>query len=241
MKRLLLLPALLITSVAFGADDLSNIQARGTLLFSDDFNRTESEPAKEEVGNGWTTNSASRAQGVKQVSLINNAMSVTKASVADHGVSVAHAAEFQDGAIAMRLKLEVGDNFAIDFADMQCKSVHAGHLFKAGFAVSGVRVTDTKMGEMDNAVRERRMAGTKTPEDVALLKTKTRVFPQPLAAVQWHDVLVVVEGDAIRVNLDSKALGELKSEGFAHPTKRLIRLAVEKSALVDDVHVWKLK
>ena len=52
---------------------------------------------------------------------------------------------------------------------------------------------------------------------------------------------VVVEGDEMRVAIDGREAGRLRSEGIAHPTKRMITLAVGKSAWVDDVGVWKLK
>ena len=45
----------------------------------------------------------------------------------------------------------------------------------------------------------------------------------------------------MRASVDGKAIGQFKSEGIAHPTKRMITLAVNKSAWVDDVKVWKLK
>jgi hypothetical protein len=41
--------------------------------------------------------------------------------------------------------------------------------------------------------------------------------------------------------LDGKLVGEFESEGIAHPTKRMITLAVAKKATIDDVMVWKLK
>jgi hypothetical protein len=58
---------------------------------------------------------------------------------------------------------------------------------------------------------------------------------------EWHTLLVVVEGDALRATIDGQAIGQFKSEGIAHPTKRTLRLGVNKSAWVDDVQIWKLK
>ncbi|MEQ8785350.1 MAG: hypothetical protein RIC55_03590 [Pirellulaceae bacterium] len=56
-----------------------------------------------------------------------------------------------------------------------------------------------------------------------------------------HTLHVVVSGDVMRAKVDGRPVGEFKSEGIAHPTKRMITLAVNKSAWVDDVKVWKLK
>jgi hypothetical protein len=66
----------------------------GKLLFSDDFERNESDESKEMIGNGWTTNSRTRAKGRKQVDLRDGAIHIVKADVADHGVSVVHEAAF---------------------------------------------------------------------------------------------------------------------------------------------------
>src|SRR3954471_2057774 len=61
MKRVSLLLSLLAFSVSFAAEDF------GKLIFQDDFARNESQENTDEPGNGWTTNSKSRAKGHKQV------------------------------------------------------------------------------------------------------------------------------------------------------------------------------
>ncbi|MEM7785746.1 MAG: hypothetical protein AAF623_20535, partial [Planctomycetota bacterium] len=102
-----------------------------TLIFEDDFNRNESVESKEELGNGWQTNSKSRAKGNKQADLRDSTLHIYRHQVADHGVSVRHPIEFQDGRIEMKFKLEnKGDSLGVNIADMKEKSVHAGHLFK---------------------------------------------------------------------------------------------------------------
>jgi len=60
------------------------------VIFSDDFNRSELQEAKDEVGNGWSTNSGSRAKGNKQVDLKDGAMHIVMHKEADHAVSVKH-------------------------------------------------------------------------------------------------------------------------------------------------------
>lgn len=237
---LILVPFLILTYSLAGADDAALLKGQGTLLFEDDFKRDESTPGKEEIGNGWTTNSATRAKGRQQVDLIDGAMHITKHAEADHGVAIFHNVAFQDGAVELKFKLGAGDDLGLDFVDREFKSVHAGHLCIARVTLKGLTLTDSKTGGMDNAIRERRLAGDKSPELAALMKTKTKTFPHPLSE-GWHTLLVVVEGDIMRATIDGKPVGEFKSEGIAHPTKRMITLAVNKSAQVDAVKVWKLK
>ncbi len=242
MKAPLLLALIAFASPpVIAADDAALVKAKGTLLFEDDFNRDESTPDKEELGHGWTTNSATRAKGHKQCDLDGGAMHVTKHAEADHGVAIFHDAALQDGAVQLRFKLGADDDLGLDFVDRELKTVHAGHLCLARVTLKNLTLTDQKTGGMDNALHERRLAGDKSPELAALLKTKTTVFPLDLKAEDWHTLLVIVEGDTMRATVDGKAIGQFKSEGIAHPTKRWITLSVNKSAWVDDVKAWKLK
>ncbi len=241
MKTNLTLLILFAVLPVFATDDVALVKARGALLFEDDFNRDEKTPDKEDIGGGWTSNSAWRAKGHKQVDLDRGAMHVTKHAEADHGVAIFHNVAFQDGAVQMKFKLGPGDDLGLDFVDRELKSVHAGHLCMARVTLKGVTLTDSKTGAMNNEIRERRLKNDRSPELAKLLKTKMTSFPLNLKADDWHTLLVVVEGDVMRATVDGKFVGRFKSEGIAHPTKRMITLAVNKFAWVDDLKAWKLK
>jgi len=217
------------------------IAAEPTLLLTDDFARDEKTAGKEDIGNGWTTNSGWRAKGHQQVDLIDGVMHVTKHAEADHGVAIFHNVEFQDGIVELRFKLGEGDDLGVDFVDRELKTVHAGHLCMARVTNKNLQITDSKTGGMDNKIRERRQAGDKSPELAALLKTKTKAFKIDLKPTDWHTLHITVSGDTMTVKIDDQPAGTFSSEGIAHPTKRMITLAVNKSAQVDDVKVWRLK
>ena len=234
-------PLFLFAGPLAAFDDDAFVRENGTALLVDDFNRHESTPEKEEIGNGWTTNSAWRAKGAKQASLEDGALHVTKAAEADHGVAIFHDAAFQDGAVRLRFKLEEGDDLGVDFVDRELKTVHAGHLCNARVTLKSLTLTDSKTGGMDNAIRERKLAGDNSPELLELLRKKSQSFTLDLKAGEWHTLLVVVDGDVMRATIDGKPTGEFRSPGIGHPTKRMLTLAVNKSAWVDDVKVWKLK
>lgn len=229
-----------ICSSILAADDSRN-EETGELILKDDFNRDEATPDKEDIGNGWTSNSAWRAKGHKQVDLVDGAMHVTRHAEADHGVAIFHNVAFQDGAVELRFKLRPGDDLGLDFVDRELKTVHAGHLCMARVTLKGLTITDSKTGHMDLKIRERRLAGEKSPELTKLIQSKRASFPLNLEADKWYTLRVVVEGDVMRVSLDGKPVGVFQSEGIAHPTKRMITLAVNKQAWVDDVKVWKRK
>lgn len=213
----------------------------GELIFSDDFNRDESQEQTDDPGNGWGTNSKSRAQGDKQVDIKDGAMRIRISPRANHAVSVTHPAEFADGAVALRFMLEdEKDSLGLDFADLQCKEVHAGHLFLAKVGTKEVQLVDHKTGGMRNDIREARAEKKKlTPEQQQALAGKTTKAALLTETGKWHDLLVTVGGDELSVSVDGKPAASLRSPGIAHPTKRLLRLSVPRNAVVDDVRIWR--
>ncbi len=213
----------------------------GKLIFQDDFARTESQEKTDEPGNGWATNSKARAKGNKQVDLRDGAMYIFLSPEADHAVSVQHAAEFTDGAVALRFKLEdPRDSLGLDFADPGRKDVHAGHLFAARVAPKQVVLQDLATGNMRLDIQDARKAKQKlTADQQQALVGKDKKIPATLAVNEWHDLLVKITGDELAVTVDGKLLGTLKSPGIAHPTKKMLRLAVPRNAVVDNVKIWR--
>ena len=215
--------------------------AGGVVLLEDDFTREEKDDSKEEVGNGWGTNSKSRAKGVKQVDLADGAMRITKAKVADHGVSVTHEVAFRDATIRLRFQLGKGDDLGINIADMKEKKVHAGHICMSRIRLDRVEIADLKTGTMDLETRKRRLAKKATKEDEARIRNSKKQFKHKLEANAWHQLEVNIAGDVMSVSIDNKKVGDFQSPGIAHATKSRLRLAVNKSAWIDDVKVVRDK
>ena len=94
---------------------------------------------------------------------------------------------------------------------------------------------------MNLEIQAAKAKGTLTTEQQEALKTKKKSFPNPITKGEWHDLLVHVAGDRISAVVDGKEVGSFQSEGFAHPTKRLLRLLVPGEATVDDVKIWRKK
>lgn len=228
--------ALVLIGLSLHAEDA------GKLVFSDDFNRNESQETRDEPGNGWETNSKSRAKGNKQVDLQDGALRIFIHKEADHAVSVTHPFEFTDGTVKMRFNLEdAKDTLGLNFADLSLKSVHAGHLCMAIFSTKDVILRDLKTGVMDLATYDARKAGTLPKEAVAALKSKEKSFPVSIAPGSWHSLSVKIEGETISASVDGHPVGSFSSPGIAHPTKKTLRLSVPKSALVDDVQFYQAK
>lgn len=215
--------------------------AGATLLFEDDFERTESQETTDEPGNGWTTNSAKRAAGNKQVDLKDGALSIYIHPAADHGVSVVHDAAYENAMIQLRFLLpEKSSSLTLDFADIKYKKVHAGHLSKVAFKTHQIEIADLKTGIFDKNIREARLKKQLTEKQKAMLKTKSKKFKHNLEPNVWHSATIEIVGDTIAVSVNEKSIGEFSSSGIAHPTKRTLRLAVPKKASVDDIKVYAL-
>jgi hypothetical protein len=237
MHRLFFLLTVLSISPVIAAEDL------GQLIFQDDFERVESQEMKDEPGNGWGTNSKSRAKGNKQVDLKDGTMRIFIHAEADHAVSVTHPAEFTDGAVSLRFMLEdAQDSLGLNFADLEFKEVHAGHLCAARISTKSVLFQDLKTGNMRLDIREARQAKQKlTDEQQQAIKGKEKTIPHPLETGKWHDLTVKITGDELSVTINGQPVGSFKSPGIAHPTKRTLRLAVPRNAVVDDVKIWRKK
>ena len=186
-----------------------------------------------------STNSKARAKGEKQVWVKDGVMTIKRAAVADHGVSVVQNLKFKDATIQMRFKLGVKDSLGINIADMKEKSVHAGHICLALVKPNKVEIADLKTGRMNLKIRTRRKAGEETDEDKKLVKKKSKYFPVELDTDNWHTLNVQIKSDTMTVSINDNQVGQFKSPGIGHETKSRIRLAVAKSAMVDDIKVWQ--
>lgn len=242
MKTNPILPAILASLLPL-LTSASDVENGGTLLFEDHFERDEPTPDQEAIGDGWRSNSAWRAKGKKQVDLDGGAMHVTRVPEADHGVAIFHELEsvFADGVVELRFRLGKGDDLGIDFVDRELETVHAGHLCIGRVTLKGITLTDSKTGVMNLEIREKRLAGQLDPETAKQLKSKSKTFPLDLEADTWHTLRLGIEGDTMTASIDGRQIGSFSSEGIAHPTKRWITLAVNKSAVIDDVKIWKQK
>ena len=214
----------------------------GTLVFSDDFERKETQDVKDEPGNGWKTSSSWSAKGNKQVALIDGGLHIYIHPEAIHAVDVGHDFAFIDGTAIMRFKFhEEKDTLMLNFADLSCKEVHAGHLCAATFGVKKVTLQDMKTGGMLLKYYDARKAGTLSKEDQELLKTKVQSFPNELSLNEWHSLKVTIVGDTMTAEVDGKPIGSFSSPGIAHESKQVLRLLVSNKVTIDDVKYYKLK
>ncbi len=214
----------------------------GTLVFSDEFERTETQKLKDEPGNGWKTSSSWSAKGNKEVDLVDGTLHIYIHPEAIHAVDVGHDFAFTDGTATMRFKFhEEKDTLMLNFADLTCQEVHAGHLCAATFGTKKVTLQDMKTGGMALKYYDARKAGTLPKEDAELLKTKVQSFPNDISLNTWHSLSVTITGDTMTAQVDGKPAGSFSSPGIAHESKQVLRLLVSNQVTIDDVKYYKQK
>ena len=148
---------------------------------------------------------------------------------------------FRDATIQLRFKLGAKDDLGINIADPKEKSVHAGHICMAKIRGGRLEMVDLKTGRMNLETRKRRLAKELNAEDKKRINSRSKYVKVDVAAGEWHKLEVSISGDIMSVAIDGRVVGKFQSAGIGHPTKRLLRLAVGKSAWVDDVKVTRHK
>ncbi len=226
VKRLpFLLLVLASECIAASAGDATDqpLAKRGTLIFSDDFERHEL-GAWKQVCRTFTV-----ADGVLKGSQTRD----------DHGaVGSVHVA-FCDAVIEFKFLFEGATSINAVCDDKAWKDSHAGHICRATITPKLIRLGDDKEGGMRNDIFEMRKDPKRKAEGDKHMEGRTKTFPMPITTGAWHKLVMEITGDEMRVSLDGKPVGRLKSAGFAHPTKSDFHFTVNgEDVLFDDVRIW---
>ncbi len=98
---------------------------------------------------------------------------------------------------------------------------------------------DERDGGMRNDIYELKKDPAKKAEVARLVAGRSVTYPAKLEAGKWYTLEVETVGDEMRVTIDGKPAGFLKSSGIAHATKSKIELGVGgKDGYFDDLKVW---
>lgn len=231
------------------ADDAAWLTKQGTLIFHDAFEREEDGNLAKAIGNGWNSATADRVPHLKMADLDEGVLKVASASKeAGHAAHIHHEAGFTDGGVIVRFRfpgLNKDESLQLGFVDRETKGVHAGHLCYAMLSPSSLVLADYKTGVMDLAIRARRQPYLDRKEPLpadldALLKTKQTGVPWK-SNDKWHELVLVTEGDEMRLTIDGKPVASHRSEGFAHPMKRWFSFLIPSTVWIDDVRIYRVK
>ena len=216
----------LIFSLPAVAEDSkpASLADRGELLFSDDFERSGLGDWKE-ILPGFRV-----ADGVL----------VGTQDKPDHGSVGRIYVPMKDVVVSFRFKLAGSPRFNLVFDDKNHKGSHAGHICRVAVAEKQIRLGDDKEGIMRNDIfKMKRDPKTKDAAE-KLLEGRGSSVKADLESNRWYEMEVQIVGDEMRVSLDGKVIGYLKSPGLAHPTKESLHFTVSgKEKHVDDVKIWQ--
>lgn len=238
-----------ISPAARLADDTAWLKANGSLIFHDAFEREEDGNLAKAIGNGWNSATADRVPQIKMADIDGGVLKISSASKeAGHSAHIHHEAGFTDGGAVVRFRfpgLNKSESLQLGFVDRATTGIHAGHLCYATLGSSSITLMDWKTGVMNLEIRQRRQPYLDRKEPLptdldALLKTKQLTVPWK-ADTEWHELVLVTEGDEMRLSLDGKLVARHRSAGFAHPMKRWFSFLVPSTVWLDDVKIWKVR
>lgn len=212
------------------------------LIFSDDFERV----AKKDLGPDYDVGEKHFEGPNPSLAIKDGALHIYTPPGAGHNTTFRHDTKevFDNGEVRMRFKLTgKKDNLGVNFADLELKSVHAGHLFSIRINSKRLEINDLKSGRMDlsHYTLKRSPGGVdkRTPAMKKLTASMTKHFPYETSLNEWHDVRIKVMDGELTVYIDGNFAGSFASEGMLHPTKRHVRFPTPKRVIIDDFQVYK--
>jgi hypothetical protein len=235
------LAALLILAMNVHAADRPPVPAnpiaeKKELLFSDDF---ESAPAKVwhqvvptfVVENGMLKGSQTRDKNVPAA----DGKPAVAAHAAVHGLEI----PTRDSVVEARIRFEGASMIDVEFDDRAYAGAHYGHICRAQVRLNGLTLIDERDGGMRNDIYEMKKDPARKAEVAKLVNGRSVTYPAKLETGRWYTLVVETVGDEMRVTIDGKPAGYLKSSGIAHMTKSKLELGVGgKDGFFDDIKVW---
>jgi hypothetical protein len=200
--------------------------AKGDLLVSDDFERTD-------LGD-W--------QALIPTFTVENGVLKGVQTRDDHGAVGRIYRPMRDVVVEFKFKLDGSTGFNAVFDDQKYKGSHAGHICRVAFAKKQVRLGDDKQGIMRNDIFAMRKDPLKKAESDKLLEGRGSSAPVVIESQKWYHVAIEIAGDQMRVSLDGQPVGYLKSPGIAHETKSSFHFTVSgPGVLFDEFRIWKAR
>ena len=216
------------------------IAQKKELLFSDDFESSELAKVWHKVVPTFVVDSGALKGAQtrdKNLTATGGKPAVT-AHAAVHGLSI----PTKDSIVEVKIRFEGASMIDVEFDDRNYTGSHYGHLCRAQVRLNGVTLIDERDGGMRNDIYAMNKDASKKAEVAKLIAGRRVTYPTKLERGKWYTLVVETAGDAMRVTLDGKPAGFLKSSGIAHATKSKIELGVAgKDGFFDDIKVWNAR
>ena len=243
-----LLP-LFLAAAAFAAPTIptESIAKKGELLFADDFSGTPDKRWVKVVPTFSVEEGALKGvqTRVKDELGKDGKTVAVKAHAAVHGLEV----PTKDSIVEVRIKLDGASMVDVELDDRKYTAAHYGHICRAQVRYDAktkkgsVQIIDERDGGMKNEIRALLQDPAKKAEGQKLIVGRSATFPADVKPGEWQDLVVEIVDDQIRVVLDGKPVGYLKSSGIAHATKSRFEFGVAgvtagSSGHFDDLKIY---
>ena len=137
----------------------------------------------------------------------------------------------------------------VELDDRKYTAAHYGHICRAQVRYDAknkkgsVQIIDERDGGMKNEIRALLQDPARKAEGQKLIVGRSATFPADVKPGEWQDLVVEIVDDQIRVVLDGKPVGYLKSSGIAHATKSRFEFGVAgvtagSSGHFDDLKIY---
>lgn len=219
---------LCLATVSFAADIPSEpIAQKGEAILADDFERVDLGDWKSLIPTFTIEGGALKGVQTRD----------------DHGAVGRVYRPMKDVVVEFKFQLVGSTGFNAVFDDQKFKGSHAGHICRVAFAPTQIRLGDDKEGVMRDDIYEMRKDPARKKEADKLLEGRgSTTNIAKLEQQKWYQVIIELKGDELRVSLDGKPVGYLKSPGIAHETKSSFHFTVNgKGVLFDDVRIWQAR
>jgi len=206
------------------------LAAKGKLIFSDDF-------STDRFGTAWKAAIVSTG--------VENGVMFGRQTTTEHGSVALAKLDLPNGNLIFQCRAQLEHNATIGFSfdDMSYKGSVAGHIARVTIEQQLVKLHDDKEGAMNRDLLALRKSDDAQKKNAAeeTIKSHTTLVPMKLETTHWYLVGVEIVGDQMRVTIDGKPIGYLKSSGLTHPTKSDFKISVSgKQALFDDLQIWSV-
>jgi hypothetical protein len=233
-----------ISSVIFAADQPKAphipekpLARKGELLFSDDFKGAEHDKRWHRVVDTFAfENGALKGTQTREKDMPSkDGKSVIKAHAAVFGLEL----PTKDSVVEVKIRFDGCTMMDVEFDDRKFTGSHYGHLCRAQIRLDKVTIMDEREGSQNEAIKALLQDPARKAEAARMMAGKSASFPAKLEPGKSYTVVVETVGDEMRVLIDGKPAGYLKSPGIGHPTKSKIELGVAgKSGWFEAIKVW---
>lgn len=209
---------------------------KGELLFADDFEGVSAPVWHKVVPTFAVENGALKGTQTRDMDVpAADGKPAVKAHAAVHGLEI----PTKDSIVEVKIRFEGAAMLDVEFDDRKYTGAHYGHICRAQVRLNSVQIIDERDGNMRNDIREMRNDPARKADADKMLVGRSASFPVSLEKGRWYTLQVETVGEEMRVSIDGKAVGYLKSSGIGHATKSKIEFGcLGKDGFFDDLKVW---